>query len=160
MGVLKNIKHEKFCKEYMGGKNQTRAYMKAYPKSEIKSAIANSSRLITQDNVRTRCLEIMQSTTGLRLTDFLTQLKDLTQAQKAVVIDKKLVSIADNPTQLEALKTGFKLLGILGTNQAPTQDNRQLTINISGTDINRLSSIINEMKGLRQQESIIDGEVV
>jgi len=42
MPPLQNKKREKFCREYMEGKNATQAYMTAYPYAEKDSAIKSA----------------------------------------------------------------------------------------------------------------------
>ena len=45
-------RHQAFIDEYLKCFNATRAYLKVYPKSTYDAARANSSRLITQDNIK------------------------------------------------------------------------------------------------------------
>ena len=155
-----NAHHKQFVKKHMSGKSGKLSYSETYPNASEKTAEVNSSQLLSMTKIRNECLKVMQETTGLRVQDFLTDLKALKQAEYPMLVNKTIKMYANDAVRLEAIKTGLKLLGVYSSNQPTTQDNRQLTINISGGDINRLSSIINEMKGLRQQESIIDGEVV
>ena len=160
MPPLKNLKREKFCREYMTGKKQSHAYMAAYPNSTKPAAIKNSSRMKTYEDIRHRCLEIMEATTGLRLEDFLLSLKELTLSQYPLVIRDTIKMYSDNGVRLEAIKTGFKLLGLLSpANLQTVEDNRSITFNLNVNDINRLQDIVKSMQDMRLQTNVISGRI-
>lgn len=54
MEELENPRHEAFCHEYLVDLNQVQAYLRVYSDSSYDAARANSTRLITQDNVASR----------------------------------------------------------------------------------------------------------
>ncbi len=56
MAKLKKGKHERFCKEYVKDLNATQAYIRSG--YEKKGAKENASRLIANDNIKTRIIEL------------------------------------------------------------------------------------------------------
>ena len=162
MPALKNLKHEKFCRKIVAGESQRQAYHKLYNSKDITNSECNSTRLVQRDDIRTRCLEILDKTAGLKLSDGLMSLKDLSQAQKDIVIDKVIHSVKDNPTRLEATKTILKLHGLLTSNErGNTQvDARTVSFHLDGNHINQLDTIITRLSSMdNRQEDKIEGEL-
>lgn len=60
MGILKNVKHEKFCQLITQGEFQCTAYKSAYPKSSAYTSRICSSQLLTKINIQTRLDELKQ----------------------------------------------------------------------------------------------------
>lgn len=64
MAKLKNLKHEKFCKEFVFGKfvgHGTEAYLAVYPDVGRTTASANSSRLLGNAKILARIEELLNS---------------------------------------------------------------------------------------------------
>jgi phage terminase small subunit len=59
-GPLKNARHERFAQELAKGKSQADAYAAAGFNSRGSGARANASRLITDDNISARVLELKE----------------------------------------------------------------------------------------------------
>jgi len=58
--MLKNLKHEAFCNEYIKHFNQVRSYMAAYPNASYDTARSKSSLLVTKDNIQQRISELLE----------------------------------------------------------------------------------------------------
>jgi len=65
MPPLENLKHETFARTYPEVLNATKAYQLSYPDSKQESAEANGPRLIGNDRVKNRIVEIMEQKAGL-----------------------------------------------------------------------------------------------
>ena len=73
---------ERFVLELLKGRNQTRAYMAAYPKSTRKSAAANASRLIANDRVRHALQEGYKRLVAAAIADATERRMQLTQIMR------------------------------------------------------------------------------
>lgn len=158
MPRLKNIKHEAIAQDIMRGEKNKYAYNKQFPLSSEKSAESNSSRLISTHKFRDRCYEIMESKTGLRLEDLLTQLKECTKAEYPVIIRDKIEMYSDNAVRLQALTTGFKLLGLLSGQQLESRPN--ISFNISNINSDKLLSILDRLERIERRQDSISGDVI
>lgn len=89
------------------------------------------------------------------------KLSSLLEAQKTIVIDKEGVEVSDNPTQLAAVQTGYKLHGLLSGNDG-TVDNRQVNITVNQVDTGTLNNIINNIERMQSKlakDQTQDGEI-
>ncbi len=59
--VRLSVKHEAFCLEFAKTGNATKAYAKVYPDSSSDAARRNSSRLMTNDNIKARNAELKRA---------------------------------------------------------------------------------------------------
>ena len=163
MPELKNIKHEKFCKKLITETNtQKSAYKAVYPSVTDATAESNSTQLLNREDVRARCLEILNSTKGLRLNVQLNNLLNLSNARKSVIIDKEIISqaIEDNPTRLEACKSILKLYGALQSNTKDVNiDSKSIVFNVGKDDISNLSTVIEKITNINKR-SKISGDII
>jgi hypothetical protein len=149
MGRLKNLKHEHFAKNLIKYKgNQTRAYAKTYPDSN--SPASSASLLVRNGNVRQRVFEILQSNKATRLPELIKKLNGMTEAERAIVVGKQLASVADNPVRLDALKTIFKLYGMLG-GEAIMSSQTNVQFNIDTVSDVRLTDVITNLSKLNDE---------
>ena len=113
--------------------------------------------MLSKDSIRQRCMEIMERTTGLKLVDLLNNVKELTQADKALVIRNTVSQIPDNQVRLGANTLLLKLLGV--EKQETNIDARQVHFTIeSREDIGRLENIIGRIEALEDRRDKISGE--
>lgn len=155
MAKLENIKHEQFAKALVKKKfNRKRAYMEVYPDSKANSAEVSASRLLkNKPNIKDRVREIAEQK-GLTLDYLVTNLADLTQAQKTI-FDKlgTPLEIPENNIRLSATETGLKLYGVL-TNDRQAQisltDARSVNISPDESNINCIKSISSMLSKLNE----------
>ncbi|KKM89435.1 hypothetical protein LCGC14_1248730 [marine sediment metagenome] len=118
---------------------------------------------MAREDVRERCLNILNTTPGLRLEDALNNIKDLTQARKDVVIRDKIVkdAVRDNSTMLESNKVLLKLNGaLIGNDRHNTNiDNRSINFTLNSADVKELSIITSRLEALRDRRKIT-GDIV
>ena len=81
------------------------------------------------------------------------------EAQYPVVIKDKIHMFSDNPSKLQAITTGFKLLGLMSGNQQSYQDNRSLTINLNTNDVKDLQQVVSDLREMRQRDDKISGAI-
>jgi hypothetical protein len=96
---------------------------------------------------------------GITLHKLNKKLKERLESKKVIYYDPKLKKdvVPDNDAQLDALKTGYKLLGAL-KDKDTIIDNRQVTFT---GDIDRLIEVMNESKIARERIATdTTGEVV
>lgn len=156
-------KHKEFCDNYIKRHgNQTKAYLDTYPDSAENSARANSSRLITNDNIKTHITALMEEKTGLQIGKVLDKLSRLSEAQKPVIVNKIVKSYPDHSIQLESLKVILKLYGLLTPQAQGSQvDARSITFNISDSkDLERLEGIIDRLEALEHSKTRISGKFI
>ena len=155
MAKLENIKHEQFAKALVKKKfNRKRAYMEVYPDSKANSAEVSASRLLkNKPNIKDRVREIAEQK-GLTLDYLVTNLADLTQAQKTI-FDKlgTPLEIPENNIRLSATETGLKLYGVL-TNDRQAQisltDARSVNISPDESNVNCIKSISSMLSKLNE----------
>ena len=91
---------------------------------------------------------------GMGLTYTNKKLKRLVDAEKVIVVDKSTMKVQDNSTRMEAVKTLYKLHGVLKDSDVKI-DNRQITF--SG-DTEKLQQVADEIRKLNEQLSLDDSE--
>lgn len=96
---------------------------------------------------RGRLSELMDLS-GLSLVQLNSKLKELTEAQRPLVIDGNIEMVADNPTQIDAVKTAYKLHKVLGNDTNINVDARKIELNIDEAGMERLSVIASELNQL------------
>jgi len=101
MPPLKNLKHEKFAQEVIRKDNPTNAYKEAYQLTNYDSAKVNASKLLTNPNVRERCIELLNQQ-GLDINHLNTRL------------NKWVNDDLEPNVSMKAIETGYKLHGLLG----------------------------------------------
>ena len=95
---LKNLKHEKFAREMLTSKTPTEAIQKVYPDNILRPHV-NGSKLIHNENIRARILELMQenaATSPLGVTKRLDE----------------LVSSENEGISMQAVNTTLKVYGL------------------------------------------------
>ena len=134
------------------------AYKKWHPDRSLafcdklaRNEIKNNGRL--KKTLKEELVEAGLDTTYLHIC-----LKDLTKANKAIVVDNKIEYVNDNHARADSLKTAYKLHGLLKDNVVNV-DNRQ--INFSG-DMSKVMEVVNEMRKLNQELELSrsEGEVI
>ena len=60
MPKLKNIKHEKFCQEYVKSFNGLQSYKKSYPDASPQTCVVNAAKLLTLANIIQRIEELRE----------------------------------------------------------------------------------------------------
>ena len=132
--------------------------MKAYPTCLESSADKNSYKLTGYKGVKDRITELLEHKTGSRLSVLLSDLIELKRANKTIIVDKVMQEVKDNPTRLEAVKTLFKLHGLLSPAQSQV-DARTVQFNITPPDIKSLNTIIDKLERIEQRSDRISGKV-
>ena len=159
MPRLKNIRQEKFSREYVTNSgNGTQAYLSAYPGVQNNSANVNSSQLLTKTNVKERITELLENQTGARLSVLLEDLINLKDATKPLVVDKIVQYTKDNGVSLEATKTLLKLHGLLQPNSNQV-DARSVTFNVNPPDLKSLDTILNRLESIDKRDDRISGKM-
>lgn len=160
MPRLKNTKHEIFAHNVVKTKgNQKQAYIATYPKSAEISAENNSTRLISNEGVRTRIQELLERTYGAKLDILLNKTLDLADADKKIILDKQLVDVPDNSTRLEAQKVLYKLHGLLIPKSGDVNIDKAIVFNLNPEHIQELSSVVQGMKEIASRGDRISGKV-
>ncbi len=163
MGKLTSLDYKErvFVNEYLKTGNQTDAALKAYDLTSRESAGSRGSQIMARPNVQNRIQKVLERR-GLSEDYSVRKLKSLTNARKKLIHGKGLVSVPDNPTRMEAVKTVLKLQGYLDANNVV--DNRQVTLNVSNEGgkmdeiIGRLQRL-NEQLGVGQSGEVVDYDV-
>lgn len=85
---------------------------------------------------------------GIPLTRLNSKLSSLLDSHRTVVLDKQLHEVPDNNTQLEALKTGYKLHGHLVADK-PLIDNRQVHVTMSDPSV--MQRLVDSIEALNRK---------
>lgn len=117
--ILKNLNHEKFAQELVKPetKSAAEAYSKVYQQDNPNVSRANASRLVRNENVRFRVLELLEqrkNTSLVGLTDKL---------------DKHIASQKED-ISLKAVELGYKLHGALQLDGTTSNEPADININI------------------------------
>lgn len=161
MGKLNNRKREKFAQKMVenmekGVLNPAQAYQEAYPNANIASAKDRSVRILKED-VGDRIRELMEEK-GLSLETTLDKVKDLSNAQRPLVVNKSVHFVPDNSTQVEMAKTVLKLHGYLeNKKEAPQIDARQVNITVNNETKDDLQGILGALNELNSKLLVDDG---
>ena len=150
--------HHFIKKVVADGMNPGKAYNEVY-QPEIKQGSGQKAKALLKDPEIKEGVKEACYNSGITIRRLNQRLKDKLTAQKAVVVgkDSRIEMVDDHAAQLEAIKTGYKLLGAL-KEQDVVIDNRQVTFN---GDINQLLKVMQEMKELKRQSAEdVTGEVV
>ena len=154
-----NMKHKLFCKQIMEGKTQKQAYITAYPNSADISAESSGSRLLSNGKIREECLMLMERISGLNMQDMLLTLKDCTLAKYPIIVKDKIHEYADNTIRLQAVQTGFRILGLMSSNTTHV-DNRTVSFNVSPSDIKGLDTILTRLERIEGRGDRISGKII
>ena len=145
MAKLKNPKHELYSKLVVKEKgNLGNAYAQIYQSNKIETCQANASRLFARPEIRSRIAELLELS-GIPIERLNKKLSDLLEAEKAMVVGKKIEYTPDNATQSDMLKVAYKLYGLIGNDSEVYQDNRSISINVP---VQELNSIVNSLKNI------------
>ena len=163
MPRLKNKKQEEFCKELVlkNKFNATKSYQKVYD-VDYNSAMSSSSRLLRNDNIQQRCIEIL-SKTKLNLKDLILSFEQDINATKPITHNNKLVYVRDNTNCLQAKRYILDRVYNLYNKQESNIDNRQINIfgNLSPEQVSDTIAKLHTLKRRRKQEERngITGEI-
>ena len=149
MPALDNPKHELFAQntaKHNG--NRTQAYKDTY-KANPAHAHHNAVAIYKKPEVKLRIGELLDQA-GMSIKELNTKLYRLTNAKKPFVYGKELMYVNDNSTQVDSIKTGYRLHGLLGNDKliAAIQNNQANFILEKPEDIATLRSTVNDLKSL------------
>ena len=154
-----SFRQEKFCQEYVKNNgNATQAVIEVYDPPQNSTARAIASENLTKPSINNRINQILDSK-GLSLDQLTLDLKNFKDnAERPVVVGKSIVYAKDDGLRLEAVKTGFKLHGVLDKAQPQAQ---QGDINISLNDTSSISILISKIDILSNKMGMLveDGEI-
>lgn len=142
-----------FIARVTNGENIHKVY-----KDVFKADTSKANAMIQEPEIK-EAIEVRLKADGVTERKLHKTLAKQLNAKKVIYYDPKLSKdvVDDNNAQLDAVKVGYKLLGLLKDKDVYV-DNRQVTF--SG-DIMQLAKIAEEMKALRQRACIdISGEVI
>jgi len=147
------IKQRKFISQYIkNGGNATQAVLKTYPNISYDNAGNYGHELIKKPHIARTIITTLERR-GLTEDFAAKKLKKLMNAKRPIVVNKEIVEVSDNPTQLEATKTTLKLHGHLGTGVNIQEDHREQHMHINGPeDIERLEKIVKMLQDLRNRD--------
>lgn len=155
MPKLSNSNHEQFCKEYAKTGKMKESYKKAYPKVKDISAQIGANRLIKNEDVQGRLAEILEAK-GLGVENLARKHKNLINAKKVMVVKGEMVKVPDNNVQIDALKVGYKLHGVLDRHETNV-DQRSVTINFTNESSVELSKIVDKLEVMNRNLGLDDG---
>ena len=131
-------------------------YKSLHPEANLKPKsleILGRNLINSTPGLKKRINELLEEQ-GMGLTYTNKKLKSLVDAEKVIVVDKSTMEVQDNPTRMEAVKTLYKLHGVLKDTEVNV-DNRQITF--SG-DANKLQMVADEIRKLNEQLALNDTE--
>jgi len=145
--------------------HQGKAYKILHPTVTDTVAQASASRMLAnKPEIKQFVVEIM-NTKGLDVGNLVGKLKRLTSAKKDNIMPSgEVVKTVDNPTRLQAVKTGLELHGALKTATSINTDRRSININLEGRgseELKLLTSKLDDLnKALALDDGMQDGEIV
>ena len=163
MPRLPNILYEKEAKTLVkNGFNKTQTYLDHHPKASYDTAHKNVAHYMAKYGIEKRALELVQESDKLNLDSAINKLAEKLDAKKEVVYKGKIIKLIDNTTQLSTLQFLLEKIYGLGR-QEINQDNRQLTVNISGVETSKVSNMLGKLQSLNEtmlsKTSSQDGEI-
>jgi hypothetical protein len=149
------IKHKLLSEAIVKHKgDKVTAYRTIYPKcTSDESARAAVSRALTNNpSIKEGIIAVMERQ-GITEDSLTGKLSEFLDATKDVVTGKgEVVSCRDVSTQMEAVKTGLRLHGHLGTGNNTNVDARSVTINqVSDVQTEQLASVVESLKSMNAQ---------
>lgn len=146
---LKSIKRERFARETLKNPNPTIAYEVVYQSGAAKkdkpTAHVNSSKLLSNTNVRSRIDYLLNQSKALSLPALTAKHEQLLSATKPLVIDNQVTLTPDYQVQQRALETGYKLHGVLQADHSQVIE-RQQVINILPEHVERMAALAQSMR--------------
>ena len=159
---IKNPKHRQFKNSVIKTKNPAISYQEIYPKASEDTARINSIKLLNKPEIISAISEGLNNQ-GLSLTDLHCKLSKFTEVDKAVVTKFGVEFVPDNSTQLESVKTAYKLHGLLKTGDVKTEntynDNRLLNVNANDSQsmlglCDRIDALNDNLKQARARREV------
>jgi len=154
MPVLEAPKDELFCQEIINQKgNIAKAYLTQYPDASPKNAYFYAWRKLQHLKLKERLSELLEKQgAGIIKLNHLLGIK-LSQ-KKAIQVDdnKRIMYVDDSAVQMDALKLGYKLHGLINENQAPVNidQSQHLTIE-AGADPTSIGEIVGRLEKLKER---------
>lgn len=129
--------------------NAHQAYEIASPKCKDSSAKSQGiSHMLNNQKTQIAIQERLDKS-GLNVEYLNNRLRQLTTAEKAIVLSDTIVNVQDNPTSLEALKVAYKLHRLLDDKQQIVNiDQRTQTVELSHDTVIRMDKTVNELRAL------------
>lgn len=156
------FKQEMFAQRYIKNKgNGTKTALEVYnPKNErIGQALASEN--LSKPMVVNRITELMNEN-KLTLSHCVKKLHKQTEATKPLVIGSEVQFVPDNASINDALKTSFKLHGVLSDTNIAI-DNRSLNLGLSEGElkgIEQMCGMLKDMNAKLSMGDVQDGEVI
>ena len=161
-----SVKHRLFAKNLIKTKGDNKkAYKITYPNASDVTAKNRGSELVrTHPEIKEFLVETLNKK-GLPLDNLVGKLKRLTSAKKELVQPSgEVVKVVDNPTRLQAVKTGLEMHGALRTSTSINTDNRSININLEGKDTRELKTLSDKLdqlnNALQLDVGMQDGEII
>lgn len=157
-----SLRQERFAQEYIknnGDATKAAEIVYARPKNNSNRAIASEN--LTKPAIVNRISQILNDK-GLDLDSLSLDLRDKkNNACRPVVVGKQIIDYPDEALRLEAIKTAFKLHGVLDRKQ---EDSIKTQVNISmdSNDLPKMSELIDRLDSLSNKMGFLieDGECV
>jgi len=157
MPRLKRPKQELFCQELIKNKgNATQAYKDVYTAGNPANAHKHAYQLTNKPHIQHRITELLERD-GITLSRLNGKLGEKLDCKKTMVVGKQTIKVNDNTTQMDAVKTGYKLYGLLqNTTQAPQIDARSINFTVTSGEIAKLRTINAELAQLNDALTVSD----
>lgn len=155
MPKLSNNKHELFAKNLVKQKfNATQAYLETYPDCSYESSRALASKLLTNDNIQARAIEIAESSKMTSLEGVIKSLKDDLTARKAMIVNGKIHYVRDNGAILSAKNLLINKVYGVGKDQGSYTDSRSIHLNVNNQGIQQMNSAVKEFRALQKERAL------
>ena len=155
---LSNFRQEAFARGIIkNGGNKKDSYLEVYKDTSNESAIANSTRLIKDDNVANRISYLLDQYKHTKLPSILESFKDDLSASDPIIHKGEEVGRKrSHSTILDTKKTILKLHGLLSNDTNLQIDARQVHLGLSQGDTGELQGIIDNITKLNKSLGISD----
>ena len=167
MPLLANKRHEKLARLVVKGSTKFDAYRKVYPDSSQSTAYSNAYQVANRPEVANRIDELLEEIPEASIDNVVKSVSKQLKAKKELIYNTKGDSkfVSDNVAISNAQEKLLKLHQAPGfsSNNVSITDNSQHTLNIGTADIERLASILKDLKSIGnyiEQKPEQSGEVI
>ena len=155
-------KEKAFADKYLEKGSVSEAYQSINPLSTVETARVGGSKYLSKPEVKEYILQELQVKERTSPARIVEKWGEMLEANKAIVVDKGIEYVADNPTQLEALKNITEIYGGIGGGDMLV-DARSVNINITTQEAENLSIAVSKLEELSKRlmgEDEQSGEVI
>ena len=156
------IKKQIFVNEVLKDGNVSRAYNVIHPDVIDTQTLYNSGAYLmkTQD-VKDSIIQSL-SNAGLTIEYLNKELKSLTKAEKAIILNDNIEYVPDNPVRIDSIKTAYRLYRVLDADNKINIDSKVINLDLDSASIDKLSQTVKELDRLNSklQLSSQSGEVI